>query len=133
MLQAEQEMDTLDATNQSIRYIDQDDGVSDPNTSNEQIITTRFDIPDLNNAEKKRNTFKKLRGLSSVHKMFWQETLETEDELDGTSLTSKTFKSLRVSSQDDCDTLVTKVVQLDKKKMKERRNDRYRKEDRVYP
>ena len=126
-------MDTLDTSHQSIRYIDQDEGGSDPNNSNEQIITTRFDIPDLNNAEKKRNTFKKLRGLSSVHKMFWQETLETEDELDGTSIINKTFKSLRVSSQDDCDTLVTKVVQLDKKKMKERRNDRYRKKNLVYP
>lgn len=133
--QAEQEisMDTLDASNQSIRYIDQDEDGSDPNTSTEQSITTREDIPDLNNAENKRRTFKKMKGLSVAQKKFWQETLEIEDELDGTSIINKTFNSVRMSSPDDSDTLVTKVVRLDKKKLKERRNDRYRTEDSVYP
>ena len=125
-------MDTLDASNQSIRYIDQDDDGHDSNARIEQSNSTREDIPDLNNAENKRKTFQKTRGLSHAQKKFWQETLETEDELDGSSIINKTFNSVRVSSPDSGDTLVTKVVKLDKKKMKERRNDRYRKIEYIY-
>ena len=122
-------MDNLDASKQSIPYIDQDEGGSDPSkekTRNEQSITNTEDTPDSNNAENKRKTYKKIKGLSTAEKMRWQESLETEDEIDGTTIIQKTHESMRVTKFDDSETLITKFVHLNKNSVKRRRNDRYR-------
>ena len=122
-------MDNLDASRQSIPYIDQDEGGSDPSkeeTRNEQGITNTEDTSDSNNAKNKRKTFKKTKGLSTAEKMRWQESLSTEDEIDGPTIIQKTHESMRVKNPEDSETLITKFVELDKKKVKQRRNDRYR-------
>ena len=118
-------MDNLDASKQSIPYIDQDEGGSDP-SKEEAGITNREDTPDSNNAENKRETFKKNKGLSTAQKKFWQKSLETEDEIDGTTIIQKTHEFMEVTSSNDSETLITKFVHLDKKKVKQRRNDRYK-------
>ena len=118
-------MDHLDASKQSIPYIDQDEGGSDP-SKEEAGITIKEDTPDSNNAENKRETFKKNKGLSTAEKKFWQESLETEDDIDGTTIIQKTHQCMRVTNPDDSETLITKFVHLDKKTVRQRRNDRYR-------
>ena len=125
-------MEHLDASQQSIQYIDQDEEEAEHNpniekeTSKESKITTRDDTPDSNNAANKRKTFKKKsrKNLSVSHKMHWQETLETEDELDGPTIIRKTHNSMRLRHPSDRDTLVTHYVQLDQEKLKQKRNDR---------
>ena len=123
-------MEHLAASQQSIQYIDQDEEESEHNpkieNSKESKITTRDDTPDSNDAANKRKTFKKKsrKNLSVSHKMHWQETLETEDELDGPTIIRKTHNSMRLRHPSDCDTLVTHYVQLDQEKLKQKRNDR---------
>ena len=123
-------MKPLDASQQSIRYIDQDEEDTEhnpkieQNTGSESTITTRDDTPDSNDAANKRTTFQKKQHISFAQKMRWQETLETDDELDGPTVIRKTHNSLRLRHPSDCDTLVTHYVQLDTKKLKQKRNDR---------
>ena len=117
-------MKPLDASQQSIRYIDQDEEETEQKTGSKSTITTRDDTPDSNDAANKRTTFQKKQHISFAQKMRWQETLKTEDELDGPTVIRKTHNSLRFRHPSDCDTLVTHYVQLDTEKLKQKRNDR---------
>ena len=91
-------------------------------------------IPVRNGVDKKRV------GNSKPTKLFYQETIETEDELDDAEFRTKSvnrliydncIRSRHSSGADRTDggsegNYVTKVIQLNTEKIKRKRNDRYK-------
>ena len=120
-------MDNVDSSEQGIRYIDQEEEEHDRydsidlGTDSEQQDPTINGAPDSNEAVNKN---KNNRGISSAQKMRWQKSLEAEDMVDGPTIIQKTQKSMMLSQPSDKDTLITKIIQLDNIKLKQRRNDR---------